>query len=924
MHSTSDLSQGPMQIVQLDDNDDIIENEDPLGIFLSAWSALTLRMITIDQQTLKDTIKDPSPTPDLVSEKYISTFYHFINAHAPFWKSTVDIARYDPRSPIITMIARFTHPPADGIRRLTETTKAILQRPTSLAVLIPKYMAHFWVPMQIAQHYRSLPIDDSRRSLIPYVPLQLDEYFRNVNDCLQVLISKQFSGLSIGFCQNLITVLSTVLVTIGSADKDLADHLCDERGLTHRALSIEERADLLQLSWKFDTLKKCIFEGRMEIRAQGVDTMSHELLHKHKKYVESRISPVEHPIARFLADFLINNNLLQYLVGVESHPQLIQRSHNIIGFLVVTRRLTNTDIDVIWRAIATSHESRSGEAILNMLLQCLHLCNYSTLLYLVEKLKETPICAFDSKMMTFAGRVTDYLHQKWKEESLPDAKLDMPPFDFYIRIIRQSAPDSPDSPENARVVHDWAIWNLRPLLSLGPSEQARERIFEECLHEVSDPALSASGSISAITQLLGNQQEGLVRHLAQEMKLTVILVNDLSQMVQAGIALKFSPIIMHERLEIRLNLLHLVISMAPDTIDPRAAVSLWDAMVGPMAINDSARDAAWDILISVARHSRIRNSYIDLCISQFLPSLHSRFMVPGCLAFADTVRQYNAQSAQSRSPGEQLRGPTAAELMWHLALSVPPGKAGMEHRAISMLIGLYLDSPDAHQRSREANDSLLVELVERCIDQLTTAASKVKAFNDGTSSGEDEPMVIVASDDEVQKQKLSFVRSLMILKEFVGGVRSRPMYSPPPQLPAKLPKDFNDIRGDPITIKYQAFSEGRKNTDISTFEVGGLETVDDLSRRLKALTRFSEFTAIAGGQRLNFESIRTQKLQDLDFPSKGLILVRKAAYAGSVPDLSASGLRPMEVEILRHFEDLYRLLSMEESLAHQVRRSFNL
>ncbi|KAL9102182.1 MAG: hypothetical protein Q9163_002630 [Psora crenata] len=913
----SDLSLGTMQVLPLE-NSDSFENDDPLTKFLSAWAALALRMAAVDKQTLEDTVKDPTPTPDLASERYLGSFLQLINIHAPFWKCTVDTSRYDLRGAILAMIIRFTAQPADGIRCLAGTSKAILERPTNLAALIPKYMAHFWIPMQLAQHYRLLPAEDSRKALLSFMPLHLYEYFGSVNSCLQVLISKQVSGLSIGFCQNLVSVLSNILLTIGCSDEELTRHLCEERGLADHGLPVEERADLLQLSWKLDTLKKCIVEGRMEIRAQGVDSMSQELVQKHKKYVESRISPIEHPIARFLAEYLINNKLVQYLVGAESHPQLMQRSHNIIGFLVVTGRLTNADTDTIWKAVATSYESRSGEAILNMLSQCLNLCGYSTLLYLVEKLNETPVHAFDGKMMNFATRVIDCLRQKWEEESLTDAKLDMPPFDFYIRLIRQSAPDRPDGPENGRAVHDWAVWKLRHLLSMGPSDQAREQIFMDCLQDISDPKLSATGSISAITQLLGIQQEDLIRHLARDMNLTSILVNDLSRMVGAGIDLSLSPGLTHERLAIRLSLLYLVILLAPETIDSEAALTLWDTMVGSRAIDDSARDAAWDTLINVARHSRTRNPYIDLCISQLLPSLHSCYLVPGCLAFADTVRQYYTQTAESRSPGEQLRGPTAAELMWHLSLSVPSGKAGMEHRAISMLVGQYLDSPDAHQRSREANDSLHVELVERCINQLTTAASKFKAFNDGTSNGEDEPMVIIPPDDEVEAQKLSFMRSLMILKDFVRGVRSRPMYSPPPQTPSKLPKGFEEIRGDPITIKYQAFSEGRKNTDISTFEVGGLETVNDLSRKLKALTRFSNFTAIAGGQRLDFESIKDRKLQDLNFPSQGLLLIRKAPNAGPVLDFPGLGLRPMEVEILRHFDDLYRLLGMEESLARLV------
>ena len=916
----SDPSKGTIQSLQTNaDNDDAENDLDPLTSFLSAWVALALRMTEIDRQTLKDTIFDANTTPDLISDRYLISFQYIMKYDVQFWRSLVDPARYDIKKLVFVLMTRFVPTPGAGLKCLTDTATGILDRPASLSSLIPKFTSHFLIPSFIASAYRTIP-NDAQTALLSFIPMQLYQYFVAVDARLQELIGKQTPGLSISFCQNLIFALSTILPAIATSDEDRAISLCNERGLAHQGLSLEERADMLQLSWKFETLRKCIMEGRMEIRVQGVDSMQQDLVNNYKKYVEGRFDLSEHPISLYLSDFLIKNRIVQYLVSADSHPQLMQRSFNIVGFLIVTKKLTNTDTDMIWSALVTSSESRSGEGIVNMLSQCFHLCDYSTLRYLVGKLNELPVTGFDGKMLSFTSLVLTHLRDKWTVDNFDESKkLDMPPFDLCIRLIRQAPPDGPSSPENGRQIVEWAIHHLRHLLPLGPTHQAKEAIFAECLDDIIDPKLSATGSICAIYNLIGDHKLHYIQHLSRDLDMTTILVNDFSRMVHGHTGSHLSPTSIHERLTIRLHLLHLVLLMAPETLNSETDTLLWEALVGSKAISDNARDAAWDTLINVARNSVTRNPYIDLCISRFLPNLSARFLVPGCLTFAEVAKQYIMQSAKSRPPGEQLQGPTAAELMWHLSLTVPSGRGDMEHRAIGMLISLYLDSPDAHRRSREANDSLHIELVERCINQLTAAASKLKAYSDGTSSGEDEPMIIVATDEEAQVQKLSFLRSLMILKEFVRGVRSRPMYSPSPEIPPRLPKDFDRLRGEPIAIKYQAFSEGKKNGDISLFHVGGLETVDDLARKLTLLTGFSKFTAIAGGQRVDLVGKADRKVEDEDFHRKGLLLIRKVASADPMPNnLLASGLRPMEIEVLRHFDDLYGLLNMEEDLARQV------
>jgi len=907
---------GTYKVLQVN-TDGVSEHLDPLQDFLCAWTTLVLRMVSIDRQTLREPIEDPTETPDLISEKYLHVFLSLISYKANFWGNLVNITSYDYNSTVLEMITRFALPQLDGVRCMIDISQEIMDRSQSSHALMPKLFTPIHIIVQVAQHYRLLEDSDPKKEQLSFLPSNQYEFFQGLDARLQTFISKQVPSLSIEHCQNLIAYLSELLSMTAHADGGMAQRLLREKGLPVHGLVPEDWPRLLFQAWRCDILKKCIIEGRMEIRVQGVESLQRDLLSVYYDFIKDRPPFPQYTIPQYLSDFLVKSKLVQYLMGVDSHLQLIQRCHNIIGFLVVTSRYSEADTDSIWTAIETSQDSRSTEAIMNMLLQFISLCSWPVLLYFVEKLNSLPIQAFDNNMIMFGKRLMEVLRGKWKEYHT-NSRMDMPPYHLCIRLIRQCTPDGSNDPEQSRIVQDWAVRELRNLLPFGPSDADRRTIYQECLLDVSGLKEAATGSISAISALLNYNPEDETRCLAEDLNLTKLLVQDLAHKVEEDRCSSSASRREHERLQARLQLLHSLIFYAPGTMSPQIAKDLWDVTVGSRALDDQARESAWHVWINVLTITTTSNSFIDRCIEEFLPGLQSQYMVPGCLSFARNVSQYSLHTADSRLNGDQLQGPTANELLWHLSLSAPSDKGDLEHKAIGMLVALYLDSPDVQQRTRAATDAVHIQLVERCISQLTAAASKLKSFTDGTSSGEDEPMVIVASDDEVQVQKLSFTRSIMILKEFVRGVRARPMYSPPPQAQLKLPQDFHQIKGEPLKIRYQSFSGG-SNTEIRTVEVGELETIEDLSRRLTSLTGYTTFTPIAGGRKLDFANLRNETLRDLNFHRKGLLLIKKAVGTDTVPDLaSASDLRPMEVEILSHFKEMYSLLGMEDNLARQV------
>ena len=897
---------------------EILEVESPLQSFLVAYTSLALRMARIDHQTLVENFDDAGALTDLVSERYLQTLYPVMGYGYPFWKHLIDNTNYDCRFPITAMMARFMQSPADGLSLMTRISKEILDHSQRVPMLIQKFFVYINIVNRFMQHFRMLQngkteADDALELSLYGLPIQAHRFFVAVDERFKEFITKQVPALSIDVSQGFVLHLSTLLRHVAVSDEQLMRGMMGERLIMIQHLSREESTFLVELAWKFDILKRCVFDGRMEIRVQGVETMQAELVTVYTKFISSGPAQRDHPIPQYLSDFMLANKLVEYFVGVESHPQLITRCGNIIGFLVVTHRYTENESDIIWKAVTSCQDSHFVDTILTMMPSIFNIAQYPILLYLTTKLNELPIHCFNGSMLNYGRSLLKHLRDLWKWDPV-NPKMDMPPFNLCIRLIRESAVEGSMEAPRKRDIHLFATSELTNFLAFGPSDADRKVIYQDCIQDISDHTDFASGSVSAINALLAHGED--IPSLTNEWDFARLIVEDFAHTIEAERSTNSLSQIVGDRLGPWLTLIQTIILYVPDTIKANTATQLWEYAVGLQALNSSARDAAWMmIFLYVIRKVNHRNSFIDHCVKEHLPRLQPPFYTLGCLSFAKDISNYHLRTV-SRLGDSVKQEPTAADLLWQLSLTAPSGI--IERQAIEFLVALYLDSPENQRRSRAETEAIHIGVVERCIRQLTSAASKLKAFSDGTSSGEDEPMVIVASEDEVQVQRLSFSRSLTILKEFIGGIRARPRYSPRVQSKPHVFQQPRDVKRDTIQIRYQSFGSGT-SADIRTIGAGDLETLQEFTQRLKSLTGFSKLTLISGGQKLDLANISDQTLQELKIDQKGLLLVKRDADAESMPDLaSTSALRPVEVEVLTYFPDLYQLLTMEEKLGKEV------
>src|SRR2546421_1479557 len=140
-------------------------------------------------------------------------------------------------------------------------------------------------------------------------------------------------------------------------------------------------------------------------------------------------------------------------------------------------------------------------------------------------------------------------------------------------------------------------------------------------------------------------------------------------------------------------------------------------------------------------------------------------------------------------------------------------------------------------------------------------------------SGEDEPMIIIASEAEIRTEQMRFDRSLLFLRQLLQGMKQRPRYSPRPSHAAELPRKAFQDRGDVIVVQYQAFGGKQSNIPMKKMSIGDMNTGDELAHYLIELTGFTQFTCISGGQKVDLFG-NGAPLRDLRI-SNGLLIVHK-------------------------------------------------
>jgi ubiquitin carboxyl-terminal hydrolase 34 len=895
------------------------EGYQALSGFLSQFARLAARFVIMDVRTLSSYSQNDDgddESPDLASRGYLQAYSFLLRKEEPshigknlenhyHWAWDEEVAMlaisFQTAGGSLSSLAGL----AEGQVKLVTRFPRLVDNLSEPCRLVARMLSDAAsVVADGAQHHRQ-PLEPSRQQLT-----QGYDFFKAMSAGLESIIEEQVTYLTPDSAITLVNSLTNILYSTLHYENNATRELLARKRQEHPELQPRDLPKVISLEWKFSILRRLITSAQMQLRVVGVTTMCADLLGLHNAHKGNDAS--QSPVLLYFADFVIENKIIEYLVGIASHPEIINESNNILGFLIVTNTYKNSLASTIWQTVTTSQDPRVVEAILKMLQRCLNLQRYQDLVYLCKKAKSLPIETFTLTMRDFCEELFRTLMDKASYEGVQ--QVDAPPYDLCVRLIRESSTITAESPVGYTDIQNFAAARFRDLLGRGPSEQTREEIYLECILDVSARTATAPGSICVINGLLRQNMGTDLHTLTTEHGLTTLVIQELESNL-AEDRLSFNQSIRNSPASLaRRELLLTIIVHEPGTITPELGTKLWNLLVGCESKSVIDRNTSWQILNTAMKKSASNNVFIAACFKTHLPTLPPHCFTLGALDFArEALSAWLEEVRRDFVEEDRDFESLALEQLWRMILTAPPNT--IDGQAIHILVEVYVESAVILSLPRAKARSIHSALVGRCLSQLASAAAKLKSFDqEGTSSGDDIDMSTVASETEFQEQELIFARSLAVLREFLKAYQSKPQFAAPKSR-SSLSSASSIIEGEPLTVKYQSF-DGGKHTEVMSLTLGKLNTAASLFASLQRATGFKDFKLYCGGKGFDPDEIEVSKsLEDLHL--NGLVLVQKRN------EEDVSGLTPgtktsLELEITKHFDDLWGYLGMHEKVAQEV------
>ncbi|KAL2018794.1 hypothetical protein VTK56DRAFT_352 [Thermocarpiscus australiensis] len=736
-------------------------------------------------------------------------------------------------------------------------------------------------------------------------------FFNAMAATLSGVVDKNLNHLSPEAAGNLLGSLTEMYQICLATGSVVPPSIVEEHRQANPPIASHHVPEALSYHWKFSFCAKLIKSGQMQLRVMAVSTMCHDLVSFYRRYNESAGDEAAADLLHYLAHFLLETGLVNYILGPTCHPEITLESSNIIGFLIVSQTYSNEHTDALWQTVTSTQDPRVSDALIRMTSRITHLFPREALLYLCEKLNTVPVEAFGPTMREFCDQVLKQLLAKFHDCLLTESA----PFDLCIRLIRQSSGFGLKSPVAYPDIQQFAIQKLDSILTHGPAVDGRSKIYVDCLRDIAWRSPTTTGSLWVLKLAVRSYHVRDLHGLASDHNLTRLLIEELEAAIPAARAAGFPAVISGPQNVPRKDLLMLVILHEPSSITKDLGPRLWDLLVGSKAACQEDRDVAWQLLNATMKRSQGENLFVSTCFSEYLPTLEPEFFCQGALDFVrEAVLPLVNDPASILLDDEDNSHQSGIDLLWRMVLTAPEGT--IEQRAIQTLVSdVYIESQSIqsfpHYRSRKVH----LALVGRCLQQLSSAASKLRAFADGSADGDDDSMVIPVANQQVHPQQLLFIRSLAVLREFHRLHQAKPEFSAPDMRSLVLDSP-NHVVGEPAELKYQSF-DGDSQTTVKPLKIGKLNTAASLLASLREATGFESYRMYYRGRPfVPHESEICKSLEDLQIHN-GIILIKKESDTRAIPKVRL-GASPVEIEILSHFEELWEYLSMEEKLAREI------
>ena len=636
-------------------------------------------------------------------------------------------------------------------------------------------------------------------------------------------------------------------------------------------------------TWKFNLLRKYIVKSKMELRLMSICFMDDSLIKLYDDYNGANTID-KHPVLNHVADVLLRGRVVDYILSVDSHPQLLSRSGNVLGFLLVTNRWTDSQADAIWNIVSSSPDPRMVAATMAMLRQITNFMKPTHDLYFCMKLYELPVASYTSDVLIFLRSLSGKLLDRRTIVDWDSRSENARPWNVCVRLLQHTAPRHGATKHELDVSTE-AEEQLHHMARAIPGLD-QQSIYGRCLEEIVARSDKATGSVKVI-YILGTVLKS--HFLQQDIDMTPQIVEELSSFVESESKTSF-----HEQqlpaLQCRLDLLRLLICERGRAIPQELYIPVWDHIVGPQALSNDARDVAWTELCQATRTAP-ENNFCRQLISTYVPTMSPSYFTPGLYSFVANYKfPLSRKTVQIDGVDQSLLQIPGSDLLWSLALSSPPGT--IEEKAAHDLAVRYTQIPQSPEIYLSDVETAHIELVERCMNELRSAFG---ALHETPSQ-------------DGQESELRFSRVLMFLIKMLGLVRQKAEFNRGRRADSKVDSiDMSSPPDNAITIRYQV------GNDRQSLQIPSDRTIADLHHTLCQATKCSKIKVYAGGQLLDVAGRADQTLADAHITGQLLVQIIQKDKTARMISAPVAGCSEFETNLVKHFDEMFAWLDVDHA-----------
>lgn len=749
-----------------------------------------------------------------------------------------------------------------------------------------------------------------------------------LDEMLEEAIKKQLAWLIPESADVLLGKLNLVMGAFAVEIPQLGQKLIESSGVEFEDSDLTNMADTMLEAWRFTNFHRCMKHGRMPLRVYGADTMSQKLVQVYLDRIQSRRYGKDDPLVNFLVRFLRDNQILGYIVSKDSHPQIVNRSTNIVGFLMVAGTYQDEDTDTIWQAILNATETRTIAETLPLLSGCFQTYLLPQFYHICRKLLELPSEKVEDHLLRFAFDVLRNVQTKFRpypfyNEGLPDAVARQ----LCVRLIRLYNTPAKCVLEDAEFIRSETLSQLTSFSQtrafnqqLSLDEEELSGLLTEIRSDLEEHRETASGSIIIVDAMLqlSHLDGDTLNSILDQCDLPGSLVNDVAALAEWSTptsSMNASSILM--QFKSRIDCLCTLLALASDRFTPDLIGTIWRTLLVMSRLEPQIREYSWNCLTRVMKDVSPPNHAIDMILGDFWQQIRPIDITASVLNFAQQSVEYQCQiSGTDNDPEDDIAVIPGLERVWNIMLDSPAGTVEMQ--ATDFVIKQYLQNPAIRKRTRSSINATHLHLIDKCVQIVLGSAAKLKSFTDDVAQDEEnKTMVIIASQDEIHVAELRFDRALLFLRRFIEAIKGNPGCSPITSHHFDALPEFENLKGDRKQLNFQIVGNKYVPNGGRKAFVGTLNTGTELHEYCANISGLSHVEIINGGKRHQLQD-QDATLEELGITG-GTIMIKKASPAESTN--LQRGVRvstPVDEKIMLHFDDLYGLLESDNRLAKEV------